>query len=86
MDIPMLADINGDGMDDVVIRRSGGTYITSFTGAGGVIGTGPTSSIGWGNSDFTPIFEDMTVIPEPATLGLFALAGGLVWIRKRFSI
>ncbi|RKX45869.1 MAG: hypothetical protein DRP64_04065 [Verrucomicrobia bacterium] len=87
MDIPMLADINGDGMDDVVIRRSGGTYITSFTGAGGVIGTGPTSSIGWGNSAFTPTFADMTVIPEPATLGLFALVGGgMLWFRKRFSI
>jgi len=30
---------------------------------------------------------EYTVIPEPATMGLFALAGGgMLWIRKRFMI
>ena len=30
---------------------------------------------------------DLTVIPEPATLGLFGLlGGGLLWTRKRFTI
>ena len=82
----MLADINGDGMDDIVIRRNGGTYIANFTGAGGVLGGGPTSSLGWGDGTYTPIFADMAVIPEPAALGMLLVGGGVLWIRKRLRI
>ena len=37
----------------------------------------------------TWLIDDLTIdaIPEPATFGLFALmGGGLVWMRKRFTI
>jgi len=91
MDIPMLADINGDGMDDIVIQRTavggGSTYIANFTSGTGTLGGGGTSSLGWGaTAVHTPVFANMDVVPEPATLGLFALAGGLVWIRKRLMV
>ncbi|RKX44509.1 MAG: hypothetical protein DRP64_06410 [Verrucomicrobia bacterium] len=34
-DVPMLADVNGDGMDDMVVVRNGNQWFCAFTGEGG---------------------------------------------------
>jgi len=61
---------------------------------------GDSTTLGWENSLITAVgagdsidvnlvggATEYTVIPEPATLGLFALVGGgMLWIRKRFTI
>jgi len=38
VDTPMLADINGDGMDDIVINRGGSEWYSTFTTVGGALG------------------------------------------------
>ena len=37
-DTPMLGDINGDGMDDIIVNRGGTHWYTTFTTAGGALG------------------------------------------------
>lgn len=83
-DVPFVADINGDGLDDIgVYRNTAGLhqYFVAFTGAGGVLST-TTSEIfshGLASSDI-PLFGDFN-IPEPATVILLGL-GGLLLRRK----
>ncbi|RKX41770.1 MAG: hypothetical protein DRP64_10925, partial [Verrucomicrobia bacterium] len=38
VDTPMLADINGDGMVDIVVNRGGATWYSTFTTVGGALG------------------------------------------------
>ncbi len=73
-------DIEVLSNDDVAVATSSG-WLFNAPGAGGAA----TSAA---NFSFTT-FDDMEIvaIPEPATLGLFALlGGGMLWIRKRFTI
>ncbi|RKX45871.1 MAG: hypothetical protein DRP64_04075, partial [Verrucomicrobia bacterium] len=47
-DVPMLADINGDGMDDLVVVRGETTFHAAFTEPGGTLTTSVDSSLAWG--------------------------------------
>ncbi len=86
-DVPMLADINGDGMDDMVILRTdpvGGGYAfyAIYTEAGGVL---PEDQIadsdlgGWGNATLNDIvlIGQLNVIqaplPPPPEIGDIAM-------------
>ena len=80
-DIPMLADINGDGMADMVAVRinPGGalSYFAAFTESGGVLeAAGEGSTIGWGHTSLNdiPLFGQLnTEILPPPEIGPIAV-------------
>ena len=67
-----------------------GTFSTSFGAAGERFAGFRNHRDGIAASTYADMLVDdlqIEVIPEPATLGLFALVGGgMLWFRKRFSI
>jgi len=83
-DFPMMGDINGDSMDDIVINRGGGVWYTTFTTAGGALGTNPAgdSNLAFGLPGDTPLLAQMKLVPEPATFGLLAILG-LAFLRRK---
>jgi len=83
-DFPMMGDINGDGMDDIVINRGGSLWYSTFTTAGGALGTNPAgdSNVAFGLAGDTPLLGQMKLVPEPATLGLLAILG-LACLRRK---
>jgi len=85
-DVPMLADLNGDGLDDLIVLRGDGAYYATFTEAGGVLTSVTDSTQSWGAPGDVPVFGQLNVIPEPAALGMLLLGGGILWVRKRLMI
>lgn len=85
-DVPFLADINGDGLDDIGINRSGTKFVT-YTTAGGALGTNANGDTNWafGLPTDIQLFGDFnTVIPEPSSLVLVTFGAlGLVGSRRR---
>jgi len=83
-DFPMMGDINGDSMDDIVINRGGGVWYSTFTMAGGALGTNAAgdSSLAFGLAGDVPLLAQMKLVPEPATLGLLAILG-LAFLRRK---
>ncbi len=83
-DTPFLADINGDGMDDIGIERGGSQHFVTFTTAGGALGTSAAGDETWafGGAGDIQMYGDFNIIPEPGTLALLGL-GGLMLIRRR---
>lgn len=82
-DIPMVADISGDGLDDLVVYRDGWWY-AAYTGAGGVLTNGVNSQASFGSTSVfgdVPLFGSLQ-IPEPTTVILLSL-GGLLLRRKK---
>ena len=56
---PMVGDITGDGLADLVLY-SPGRWLSSYTGTGGVLGGGGTSNeFFWGGA-YTPLLTDLT--------------------------
>ncbi len=71
---PLLADVNGDGLDDILLHdASNGRWITSYTGVGGVLGGGGNSEWLYWGGPYTPLIGDFNAIPEPATLLLLGM-------------
>ncbi|MEN8254445.1 MAG: PEP-CTERM sorting domain-containing protein [Verrucomicrobiota bacterium] len=69
--------IDGDRSGDLLYVASLG-YITAYGGSGTVLAD---------YDNINPGQTTLYAIPEPATLGLVGLmGGGLLWIRKRFTI
>jgi len=46
-DIPFLADINGDGLDDIGVTRGGVTHYVTYTTANGALGTNGAGDAVW---------------------------------------
>lgn len=79
---PMLADFNGDGMDDIcVIDQAGGFWYTQFTTAGGALGTTLGDSANFGLAGDVYMVGQFS-IPEPATVALLGL-GAILLKRKK---
>ncbi len=80
----MMFDVNGDGMDDIVINRGGNGWYSTFTTAGGALGINAAgdSTLAFGLAGDTPLFGQMKLVPEPATLGLLAILG-LAFLRRK---
>ena len=81
VDTPMLADINGDGMDDIVINRGGTFWYSTFTTAGGALGVNAAgdANANFGLADDVPLFGRFSapvvdVILDNITLNV--LSGG----------
>ena len=75
-DVPMLADINGDGMDDLVVVKGETTFEAAFTDVGGVLTTNVDSSLGWGTTGDIPLFGQLnlfTIIVPPPEIGPIAV-------------
>ncbi len=91
-DIPMLADINGDGLDDlVVVRDDAGVpnqkrWFSAYTGAGGVLSNVVGSEANFGLNSDIGVFGQLNVVPEPASIGMILVGGGILWTRKRFMV
>ena len=91
-DVPMLADINGDGKDDLVVTRSNGAggmeFYSAYTDVSGALqgAVGVDSSTTFGFDTDQVVFGQLNVIPEPAALGMILLGGGVLWVRKRLMI
>ena len=85
-DVPFLEDINGDGMADIGISRGNSHYVT-YTTAGGVLGTNGAGDTNWdlGFATDTQLFGNFT-IPEPTSIAMLMLGGGVLWFRKRFMV
>jgi len=83
-DTPMVGDVNGDGLDDIIVfRDSSATWYASFTTTGGVIGDGTVNSqVQFGLSGDAPVLGQMKLVPEPATFGLLAILG-LAFLRRK---
>jgi hypothetical protein len=91
-DVPMLADINGDGKDDLVVTRDNGQggmeFYSAYTDVSGALqgAVGVDSSTTFGFNTDQVVFGQLNVIPEPAALGMLLLGGGVLWVRKRLMI
>jgi len=75
-DVPMLADVNGDGMDDLVVVRDGGSWFAAFTETNGVLTTDTDSTLTWGASGDIPLFGQLnlfTIIVPPPEIGPIAI-------------
>ena len=84
-DTPMMDDINGDGMDDIVIfRDSAALWVTTFTTAGGALGNNPAGDdqATFGASGDIPLPGEMKLVPEPGIIGLLSLLA-LAIIRRK---
>lgn len=92
VDTPMLADIDGDGKDDLGIFRDWGVgtdgwfWDLSSDGYGEVLAEGADLTNYWGAPGDIPLIGQFDAIPEPATLAMLFAGGGILWIRKRFMI
>ena len=85
-DIPLIADIDGDGKDDLVVQR-GTQYFASFTNPDGTMGDNAVES----SASFVGSAGDIAMfgqysIPEPASIIMLMVGGGVLWFRKRFMI
>ena len=83
-DTPMIGDVNGDGLDDIIVfRDSSATWYASLTTTGGDIGDGTINSqVLFGLSGDVPLLGQMKLVPEPATFGLLAILG-LAFLRRK---
>lgn len=83
-DTPFLADINGDGMDDIGIERAGNQHFMTFTTAGGALGTNSAGDETWGFGlpGDIQLYGDFNIVPEPTTLVLLGF-GGIALLRRR---
>jgi len=73
-DVPMLADLNGDGMDDLIVVRNSGSYFATFTEAGGVLTSAVDSTQAWGTIGDVPVFGQLnTEIILPLIIGNIAV-------------
>lgn len=85
-------DVNADGAGQLNMTDSALFLVNGdITGSAATwVGTGMISATGIGESisySYNGIDDrtEFTVVPEPATFGLFALmGGGMLWVRKRF--
>ena len=80
-DVPIVADINGDGLTDIGVKR-GNQYLFAFTGAGGVLSAAVGDQFAFGFATDQVMFGDFGVVPEPATMILLGL-GGLTLLRRK---
>lgn len=85
LDTPMLADINNDGMKDIVAIGANGAGLLSWramfstgTGFTGVL----NASGNFGLDTDIPLVADLNSIPEPATMAILGL-GSLLVMRRR---
>jgi hypothetical protein len=80
VDTPILADIDGDGKDDLGIFRDYGVgtdgwfWDLSSDGYGEVYSQGADLTNWWGAPGDIPLIGQFDVIPEPATLAMLLLA------------
>lgn len=90
-DFLALTDINGDGRDDVMLVRDAGgdgvgawEFFGYFTGPGGLASGSPDVSFVKGDVALhTPVFGNLTVIPEPTSFCLLCIAGGSLLANRR---
>jgi len=82
-DVPFVADINGDGMDDIGVTRTDIQNFVTWTTAGGALGVNGAGDENWsfGLAGDVHMFGQFGV-PEPGTLMLLGL-GGLAVLRRR---
>ncbi|RKX44510.1 MAG: hypothetical protein DRP64_06415, partial [Verrucomicrobia bacterium] len=84
-DVPFVADVNGDGLTDIGVKR-GNEYLVAFTGAGGALSSTVGDQFNFGFATDQVLFGDFNVIPEPAAIGMILLGGSVLWIRKHFMV
>jgi hypothetical protein len=80
-----VADWTADGQTVTSGTFAADAYVTlsGLSSTGGIL-----SILVDGKDQYTPIAQlELTVVPEPATLGLVvAMGGGLLWIRRVFAV
>ncbi len=81
-DTPMLGDINGDGMDDLVVNRGGTAFYAAFTTAGGALGSTTDDTLILGLAGDIPVLGSIKLVPEPGIIGLLSLFG-LAFLRRK---
>ncbi|RKX45870.1 MAG: hypothetical protein DRP64_04070 [Verrucomicrobia bacterium] len=80
-DVPMLADVNGDGRDDLVIVRNETQFYAAFTDASGLLTADTDSTLSWGTTGDIPLFGQLNLItyaaPEIGSIVMNLVSAGL---------
>ncbi len=84
-DVPFVADINGDGLTDIGVKRDN-EYLVAFTGAGGVLSSTVGDQFTFGFATDQVMFGDFNVIPEPASIAMLLIGGAGLWVRRRLMV